>query len=194
MRLKSGWFNKDKERTLAEKADALGFNLWSIAINRARHMEGQGFKVDLPKQTLDVLDEFSIFLMQAVDRYIYGRLNEQERNEFIQALAKKMISLDGENRFEAMGPGDYATPFLAIMNERLGHYAAFPSAQAEGEASYPALRYLGEKVEDIVKDLNQGWVKEQVVEIEGLGAMESLMKVLPRLMKGEEPSPENEAK
>lgn len=182
MRLKSGWFNKDKERSLVEKADALGFNLWSIAINRARHMEGQGFKVDLPRQTLDVLDEFVIFLMQAVDRYIYGRLTEDERNEFIQALAKKLISLDGENRFEALGAGDYATPFIAIMNERLGHYAAFPNGDQEGEVSYAALRYLGEKVDEIVKDLNQGWVKEQVIEIEGSGAIKSLMGVLPRLM------------
>lgn len=188
MRLKSGWFNKDKERSLAEKADALGFNLWSIAINRARHMEGQGFKVDLPKQTLDVLDEFAIFLMQAVDRYIYGRLNEQERNEFIQVLAKKLVSLDGENRFEAMGAGDYATPFIAVMNERLGHYAAFPGGEKEGEVSYAALRYLGEKVEEIVKDLNQGWVKEQVIEIEGNGAIKSLMSILPRLMQQDEDS------
>lgn len=186
MRLKSGWFDKDKERTLAQKAEVMGFNIWSIAINRVKHMEGQGFKVDLPKQTMDVLDEFSIFLMQAVDRYIYGRLNEEQRNEFIQALAKKLISIDTENRLEAQGPDNYSGPFIEMMNQRLAAYAGFPDGPTEGEVSFSTLVYLGEQIENHVKALNYGWVKEQVIEIEGVGAMESLMRVLPRLMSNED--------
>ncbi|MDH5547538.1 MAG: hypothetical protein OEZ43_18305 [Gammaproteobacteria bacterium] len=186
MRLKSGWFNKDKPRSIAELGDVMGFNLWSIAVNRVKHMEGQGFKVNLPAQTLAVIGEYLFFLMQKIDRYVYSRLPQEQRNAFIQSLAKKLINTMVENQFDAHGAGDYATPFIVRMNEALGAYARFDDARDESEASYPSLVYLGDSIENLVKDLNQGWVKEQVIEIEGLGAVESLMRVLPRIVESAE--------
>ena len=67
LRVKNKWNDKNKERTPEETGSVLSFNFWKIASANVMHMENEGFQTDTHFQRLDVIAEFTIFLVHVVD-------------------------------------------------------------------------------------------------------------------------------
>ena len=89
VRIRSKWTNKKKERSLEETAGALAFIEWRIAQQALLNLENEGFQTDTQSDRLDVLQELSSFLIHVADRIIHKDFNDEERQRFVVALAKK---------------------------------------------------------------------------------------------------------
>lgn len=161
--VKTRWRNKGT-RTLADRASVIGANVWKIALEIFKHMERDGFRFGSDRMVTDVLSEFIAFLVQLVDRAVYGRLSEADRATLIGEVARHLALTMENNQQDLFGPGEYRKPFIALLNARFGEYAEF--VFRDGEPPLPCLLLLASKVADAMASGDNKWVVEQVMDVE----------------------------
>ena len=176
MRVKSRWHKKDKERLPHETGSTLAFITWKTTLNSMDNMQDWGFEIGSLAYHFRVAYEFVAFLTQAVDRYAYGRMDDEERTALIGAMAKRLVEMVTENQFEMLGPGDYKNDLIKHLNSRLADYAELTYTD-EGPG-YSALRYFAEKVVEELPEENRRWITEQIVEVEAPDTIKNLFKGL----------------
>jgi hypothetical protein len=160
---KTRW-RKQGARTLAERAGVIGANVWKISLEIFKHMEKEGFRFGSDQLVTDVLAEHIAFLVQLVDRAVYGKLSEKDRATLIGELARHLAATMENNQLDLFGPGEYRKPFLDLLNARFEAYAGFE--YPGGEPGFPCLRFFAAKVDDAMASSNNKWVVEQIMEIE----------------------------
>jgi len=161
--VKTRWRNKGA-RTLADRAGVIGANVWKIAVEIFKHMEKEGFRFGSDGLVIAVLDEFIAFLVQLVDRAVYGRLDETDRSTLIGEVARHLAATMENNRQDLLGPGEYRKPFIDMLNARFAEYASFECPG--GEPGYPCLRFFASRVADAMAGSDNKWVVEQMMDIE----------------------------
>jgi len=180
VRIRSHWNKKGKARTIEETAGALAFIEWRIAAQTLLNLENEGFQTDTQRQRLDVLQELSAFLIHVTDRLVHGDLDEDQRQQFIVALAVKMADTYHDNRVDAEGRGqDFRPGFIDILNQRLANYAE--CSFNDGKPGYEFKRYLGECVTNTMGDRDRKWISDQVMDIEVPEMLKTLKKGLKDL-------------
>jgi len=179
MRVKSKWNIKDRERTLAEIGGAAAFILWRIAQQGTLNLENEGFQTDSNAQRLDVMSEFLTFLVHIVDRLKADQLTQEQRQEFITALARSLSDQVQENRTDAQGKGEYRQPFINLLNIRAADYAGF--SVTDGVPGYSMKRYFGEQVRAVMGARDNQWIIDQVMDIEVPEALQPLNRSLANL-------------
>jgi hypothetical protein len=160
---KTRW-RKKGARTLAERAGVIGANVWKISLEIFKHMENEGFRFGSDRLVTDVLSEHIAFLVQLVDRAVYGKLSEADRATLIGEVARHLAATMENNQRDLFGPGEYRKPFLDLLNARFEAYAGFECPG--GEPGFPCLRFFAAKVDDAMASGNNKWVVEQIMEIE----------------------------
>ncbi len=174
MRIRSHWNKKGKARTIEETAGALAFIEWRIAAQTLLNLENEGFQTDTQRQRLDVLQ------VHVTDRLVHGDLEEDQRQQFIVALAVKMADTYHDNRVDAEGRGqDFRPGFIDILNQRLANYAE--CSFNDGKPGYEFKRYLGECVTNTMGDRDRKWISDQVMDIEVPEMLKTLKKGLKDL-------------
>lgn len=183
VRIKSRWHDQNQERSLAEIAGAVGFNAWKAAANALLELENEGFMTYSNDHRLLVMSEFLAFLLQVGDRLAHQfQLDDDERKEFVTGLARHFITTFSDNKQELLGPGDYATPFIDLLNQRGEEYAE--TSFADGEAKIDFLRVLGNHVAEVIGDSdNQHWIAQHVMELEGPDCVKIVRKAMESLLK-----------
>ena len=161
--LKTRW-RKKGPRSLAERAGVIGANVWKLAIKFFRHLEKDGFRFGSDRLVTNVLSEFIAFLVQLVDRAVYGRLSESERAALVAEVVRHLAATMENNQLDLFGPGEYRKPFIDAMNLRFGEYAEFE--YANGEPGYACLRYFASRVSDAMAEGDNRWVIEQMMDVE----------------------------
>ncbi len=161
--VKTRWRNKGA-RTLAERAGVIGANVWKIALEIFKHMEKEGFRFGSDRLVTDVLTEFIAFLVQLVDRTVYGKLGEADRATLIGELVRHLAATMANNQLDLFGPGEYRKPFIDLLNARFEEYAGF--VFSDGELGSPCLLFFAAKVSDAMASSDNKWVIEQVMDIE----------------------------
>ena len=161
--VKTRWRNKGP-RTLAERAGVIGANLWKLSLEIFKHMEKEGFRFGSDRLVTDVLAEFIAFVVQLVDRAVYGRLSEVDRATLIGEVAGHLAATMENNQRDLLGPGEYRKSFIDLLNARLAEYAEFECHG--GEPGYPCLRFFATKVSDAMANGDNKWVVEQMMDIE----------------------------
>lgn len=179
LRLKTR-FRTRGPKTLEQRASVVASNLWKIAQETCRRMEKEDYPLGSDTQVTAVMTEFMAFLVQAADRLVYGRLSEEERAAFINALGSHLARLVQDNLVETAGPGDYRTPFIATLNARLADYAEFEFS--ERGPSYASLRYLGDKVSEAMAATDNRWVLERVVDVEAPEILKHLKRLVHEVL------------
>jgi hypothetical protein len=174
--VKTRW-RKKGARTLAERAGVIGANVWKISLEIFRHMEKEGFRFGSDRLVTDVLAEFIAFLVQLVDRAVYGKLSDADRATLIGEAARHLAATMENNQLDLFGPGDYHKPFIDLLNARFGAYAAFE--HFGGEPSYSCVRYFAAKVDDLMASGDNKWVVEQMMEIEA----PEMVRVIKKLVE-----------
>jgi hypothetical protein len=145
-------------------ASAVAFNIWKLAKDAFLHMEKEDFRFPKDSQAVDVIAEFSIFILHIIDRMIYGKVEEEERTVLINGIAKHLAQTFVDNQMDLLGPGDYMAPFIDKLNERLSNYAE--CGFDENGPGHDFMRYLGQQVAEIMAESDNKWVLEQVMDIE----------------------------
>ncbi len=186
VRLRTRWHRSDrsarnrtgsrKAKTLDSLSSAAAINIWKLAKDSFLHMEKEGFSFPQDSQAIDVITEFSVYLLHIIDRLIHGRLSEEERGSLINGIAGQLIETIVSNRIDLLGPGDYRGGLIDLLNERLGNYAA--CGFGEGGPGYDFNRYLGQQVAAVMASGDNKWVVEQVMDIEAVEMAEKIRPVV----------------
>ena len=178
--IKTRW-RKKGPRSLAERAGVIGANLWKLALEFFRHMEKEGFRFGSDRLVTDVLTDFIAFLVQLVDRTLYGRVAEADRATLIAEAVRHLAATMQNNQLDLFGPGEYAKPFIDAMNARFAEYAEFE--YKDGEPGYACLRYFASRVAERMAEGDNRWVIEQVMDIEAPEMVRLVQKLVEQTVE-----------
>lgn len=181
LRIKSRWHGDGASKSMEEKAGALAFIIWRIALHDAKQLHGEGYVYESDSQRVTVIAEFLAFLLHLADRIAHGFLEDAGRTHLITALGRGLAGHVQDNLTDLFGPGDYQESFIATLNERLSDYAEL-SYDEEGGPSYGIYRYFGERVMSAMGPaFTNRWVIDQVMDIQGPEAYEKFKKAMLEL-------------
>lgn len=180
-RLKGGWNQRDRGRSLDEIGSAISFNIWQIAGQGVLELENEGFQTDTQSQRLDVLSEYAAYLLQMVDRMVYNDFDLEQRNQLISAAGLHMAAIFQDNRVDTDGAGDHKQEFLKLLNQRIGDYSSCQFSRVEGP-SFVFLRLVGDHVSSKMGEKDNQWITGYVIDIAGEKLFKSLRRVLPGLL------------
>lgn len=186
VRMKTRWHrSKRSERnrkgssapkSLQDLASAIAMNIWKLAKEAYVRMEKEGFRFREDHQAINVVNEMIIYQMHICDRMMYGKVEDQERADFINKLAQHLIQTVTDNQTELLGPGEHAQAFVELINERFNNYA-----QCDFEDNTPSFefsRYLAQNIADIMSETDDKWVVEQVMDIEAPAVVEKITRAV----------------
>ncbi len=195
VRLRTRWHRSERSarnrqgsarpKTLDSLSSAAAINIWKLAKDSFLHMEKEGFSFPEDRQAIDVIAEFSVYLLHIIDRMIYGKLAEERRGPLINGIAAQLVETLVANKTDLLGPGDYRGDFIDRLNDRLGNYAE--CGFDETGPGYDFNRYLGQKVAEVMASSDDKWVVEQVMDIEAPEMAEKIRPVV-RDVLGVKPS------
>lgn len=175
VRIKSHWKDEERERSLPEIASALAFIAWRIALDKAINLHCERFVYEADAQRLAVIAEYLVFLIQIADRLAHRDLADADRQLLITALAKKLVEHVQDNSQDLLGPSDYGTAFVRLLNERSGEYAEYQLA--DDGPSYPFLRHLGHEIQCLMGETEENrWVIDQVMDKDGWDAYKTFIR------------------
>lgn len=179
IRMRTKW-HTGGPKSIEDRAGVVGFNIWKISNEAWKRLEKDGFQLGEDRQLAAVITEIIAYLVQVADRLVYGQLSEEERARFVNAMGQHLARTMQSNMLDMMGPGDHATPFIAILNARIADYADFEFKNFA--PSYGFLRYFGEKMSEAMATTDNKWIIEHVMEIEGPEAMKPLKKLMGEVL------------
>lgn len=180
-RLKRGWSDKGKDRSLEDIGGAISFNIWQISGQGVLDLENEGFQTDTHSQRMDVISEFAAYLLQAVDRMLYDNFDLEERIALINATGLHLARITDDNRQEANGAGNYVDGFLQLLNQRIGEYSTCQFDVDEGP-SFVFLRLLGDHVTESMGERDSKWITGYIIDIVGKQMFNHLKRILPGLL------------
>ncbi len=193
-RLKGGWSQRGRERSLEQIGSAISFNIWQIAGQAVLDLENEGFQTDTYSQRLDVLTEFAAFLLQLVDRMVYEQFDLEKRNGIISSAGLHMAEILQDNRQDTDVDGDFRKQFLTLLNQRIGDYSQCQYTRTDGP-SFIFYRMLGDHVSAQMGEKDNKWITGYVIDIAGEKVHKSLKRVLPGLIDpakhNQDPEPES---
>lgn len=169
-------------------ANAVASTVWKLAANVVLNLENENFETQTQAQRIDVMEEIVCYLVHVCDRWIYPRVDETGRAEFVSALVGDLARLLEDSRFDVQGEGEYRSAFIDKINQRSGEYASYTFDDEEG-ASFAMRCKLGDRVQAGMGERDQRWIPDYIIgreapEIEsalrrslaGLVALENLAK------------------
>ncbi len=180
-KLKRGWSDRDKNRSLGDIGGAISFNIWQISGQGVLGLENQGFETHTHSQRLDVISEFVAYLLQSVDRMTFDLFEAHERAELITATGLHLARVMQDNRREADGQGDYTGIFLKLLNQRIAEYSNCGFDLKEGPG-FVFLRLLGDHVTDRMGERDSKWITGYIIDVVGNQMFSSLNRVLPGIL------------
>ncbi|HHH12978.1 MAG TPA: hypothetical protein ENJ98_01965 [Thiolapillus brandeum] len=183
LRIKSRWHGEG-ERSLAEIAGALAFIAWRLAQDKAINLHGEDFVYENDRQRMDVIIEYLVFQLQIMDRLAHQRLEltDEERQELIVAVARKMGEIVEDNSIDLFGPGEHLQAFFDRINERAAEYAEY--RYTDDGPSYPFLRHLGYEIQQIMGESQENrWVIDQVMDKDGVEVDRKLSRAMMDLFE-----------
>lgn len=186
LRIKSRWTERAKlkpsEQMLKENAQALAFIFWRVALDKAKNLHGEQFIYDSDQQRVKVIGEYLAMMLQVADRFAYERLDESDRSAFVNHLAQRLADHMQDNAVDILGPADFRTPFISMLNVRAEGFAECDFSTEQGP-SYNFLHYFGTQVQSVMGEEHHEnkWVIDQVMEIDGPDAIEKITKAVDEL-------------
>jgi hypothetical protein len=168
-------------KTIEDRANVIAYNIWRISEETVKHMEKEGLKFASDRQLSLVIGEMIAFLVQIADRIVYGKLTEEERGRFINALGRDLAGHMATNLDEILGSGNHAAEFIVTLNERFADFAECGYDPANGP-SYAFLRYFGDKVAGAMAETESKWVVEHMMEIEAPEAVKGVRKLVHEVL------------
>jgi hypothetical protein len=134
------------------------------------------------EQRLKVIREYLVFLIQIADRLAHGMLEDDDRRTLITSFARKVIEHVQDNSQDLLGPGDYGSPFIQLLNARSEEYSLFQLS--DDGPSYPFLRHLGFEIQQIMGQAQENrWVIDQVMDKDGWEAYKQFSRAFGNLFE-----------
>ena len=185
MRVKSRWNVKGRERSLSETAGALAFTAWRVAQQGCLNLENEGYVVETHAQRLDVMAEFSAFLLHYLDRHLVEEgWDNDTREELIVSYAQELARHMQDNRTDAQGKGEYRQPFIDLINQRHSEYSDYVFDGKD--PGFALTNQFGNLVAERIGGEMSRWIPDQVSAIEVPEALVPFRRALRNLVKVQE--------
>ena len=181
MRVKSKW-HKTQVKTIEDIGGAMAFICWRITKNHLEDLINEGFVIE-KEQVFDVIKEYLCFLIQSIDRLVYNKLSNEQRQELIMKLAKQSAFYYQENKEERIGEGNHWKAFITLYNQRSQDYSDY--IFIGNEPDYHFLRYFAEKVKSAMTDVDEKWIVQQMIEIQAPKAFQKISSSVDDLVNVE---------
>ncbi len=181
MRIRNKWRDKNRGRSLEDNATSLAYGIWQIALTAAKNLHAEDFVYESDEQRIAVIAEYTIFLVHVADRLAFEKMEEQNRRNFVVALARKTARHYQRNVEDIMGRGDYRSGYIERLNARVRDYSETPFM--DGSPGYECRRYLGEQIQDVMgmTQINR-WVIQQVMDVDAPEAVRHLQTAMDNLL------------
>lgn len=164
-----------KERTMTDLAGIIAFNIWKLTREMYTNMEKDGFHFGEDQQVINMFIEIIAFMIQVGDRTVYGKLTEEERSEFVSAMALDLADMIETNKRELLGDAEYRAEIIEKLNARFAEYSECPY---DNEPSYEFRRLLAHSISQVMAETDNKWVLEQIMDIEVPKALKNLQRML----------------
>lgn len=194
MRIKTVWFKQaGAQRPPEEMATVLASTIWKLADKAVTGLSKADYDIITPERGFRILGEVIAFQVHLADRLLHGRVDDTQRAGMIRGLGKRLAEVMETNVREVVGEDgfDYQSNFLDMLNRRGDDYATFQFPG--GEPSYPALRYLGNMIREVMIESDQPWVVDQIISIECPEIVETVKRAVNGLISPEPPKPRRAA-
>lgn len=179
IRLKSHWHSDAQTRSFEDIGNALAFNAWRLAKDKAIGLHGADFSYEDDEQRLLVMLEYLIFQVQIVDRLcvLELELDNDERQKLVVSFVKNLAVHVQDNGRDLLGPGNHGGTFIERLNLRAQEYAEF-SFDQDGP-SYPFVRHLGHEIQQLMGNAGENrWVIDKVMDQDGPDLARTMMRAL----------------
>ncbi|SMN02061.1 hypothetical protein SPONN_422 [uncultured Candidatus Thioglobus sp.] len=103
---------------------------------------------------------------------MFKTLNNKQRQELINKLAKQSAFYYQENKSERIGEGNHWKAFVNTYNQRSQDYSDYDFIN--NEPDYHFLRYFAEKVKLAMTDVDEKWIVQQMIEIQAPKAFKKI--------------------
>jgi hypothetical protein len=126
-------------------------------------------------------------MLQAAGQISYESMTSDEFDKFINTTARQLAHTMADNLSEE-NPGSAAEEqfavdaknFITLLNQRLADYAEFNFV--DGEPDYPALRFCGNAVEELMGASDNKWISAQVMDVESPVMIRELKRGLSNIL------------
>ncbi len=180
-RIKTGWSNTKKVRSLEDVSSAISFNIWQFSGQGLLDLENEGFQTDSGSQRLDVITEYAAYLIQLVDRFLFDSFELKYRKSLITTTGLHLAGIMQDNRRETDGAGDYIASFLQTLNNRISEYSSCQINKQEGPG-FVFLRLLGDHITAQMGAKDAKWITTYVIDVAGEKLFRDLYRALPGLL------------
>jgi len=165
IRIKTRWSKQDREISMEDSVSVLAFNSWKIGMQTLLEIENQNFDVNTQMQRIHILEEISAFMIQAVDRMIYGTTSDKDRTETINYYAKKMADHVHENARDFGDLDDYRSPFIHKLNERFPGYSETRWDEEKDEPGFSMSREFATNVASALGERDRQWALDYLQQV-----------------------------
>ena len=165
IRIKTRWSKQDREISMEDSVSVLAFNSWKIGMQTLLEIENQNFDVNTQMQRIHILEEISAFMIQAVDRMIYGTTSDKDRTETINYYAKKMADHVHENARDFGDLDDYRSPFIHKLNARFAGYSETRWDEEKDEPGFSMSREFATNVASALGERDRQWALDYLQQV-----------------------------
>ena len=165
IRIKTRWSKENREVSMEDSVSVLAFNSWKIGMQTLLEIENQNFDVTTQMQRIHILEEISAFMIQAVDRMIYGTTSDEDRTETINYYAKKMADHVHENARDFGDLDDYRSPFIHRLNNRFPGYSDTRWDEDKDEPGFSMSREFATNVAETLGERDKQWALDYLQQV-----------------------------
>ena len=182
LKIRDKWRQGGKAVSLADNASAAAYASWQIALTATKNLHAQDFEYQNDHQRICVLREYLIFLSHIADRLAFEYMEVSDRKHFVNIFVTESARQLQRNAEEILGAGNYRNELIELLIRRNQQYNQYPTK--DGAPGYGMLRSFGENVQQWMgKSQKNRWAIEQVIEIDGPNAVNTLKQTIVRLLE-----------
>jgi hypothetical protein len=181
MRIRDRWSKQGRAPSLEDNAVALAYVCWQVALSSTKNLHEQAFDYRHDQQRVAVIQEYLAFLVHSCDRLASESMTSGERKVFLDRLAGECARHLQRNTEDVLGPGNYSSPFIDIINARNRAYAQCTFER--GEPGYALLRAFGDQIQQLMgQDQTNRWVIDQVIDIDSQESFAQIKRSMQNIL------------
>ncbi len=165
IRLNTKWNNQQREVSLEETVSVLAFNAWKIGMKALLEIENENFQTDTQMQRVAIMEEIMAFLIHVLDRIAHEVLNDEDRQALISTYALKLADHVQDNARDFAGKGDYRSPFIDKLNDRLEAYAQTTWGSIAKEPGFSMGLAFGNYISDSLGPRDRKWALDYIQRV-----------------------------
>jgi len=165
IRIKTKWSKYEREISVEDSVSILAFNGWKIGMQVLLEIENENFQTDSQMQRIAVMEEVMSFMVHTLDRMVYDTIDDEGRTTLITLYAKKLGDHVQDNARDFDGPGDYRTPFIDKLNQRMQDYAETSWDDETNNPGFNMGRVFANHIAEVLGPRDRKWALDYIQQV-----------------------------